>query len=111
MSEDQADRVERARHFLLKVEGPRVDDETAGLRMLADLDAEGTDLMNRAVSGEETPTAYEVANHLRRRAYVWVRLAELRPEEFETTAAAAVAAWQAAEDVETFEVLSSSARR
>ncbi|MFC9068824.1 hypothetical protein [Streptomyces harbinensis] len=88
--------TDEMRAYLLRARGPRVDTAEAAARLLVELAAEAGGLLAAAGQGEE-PARDAVAGYARRRAYVLVRLAELRPE-YEGAADAAVAAWAGAED-------------
>lgn len=90
-----ADELDQARAYLLAQTAPPAAEPVDALRLLAELDAEADGLYALAERG--TPAALDdLAGYRRRRAYVWVHLAQGRPE-FEKKARAEVAAWQAAE--------------
>ncbi|WP_327072062.1 hypothetical protein [Kitasatospora sp. NBC_01302] len=94
MDEDQGDELDQARAHLLSAPGPEAGDPLAALRLLARLDAEADALL----VDDRQPDPDELAGYRRRRAYVWVHLAENRGESvFTDTAAAAVRAWLDAE--------------
>lgn len=93
--EHQGDEFDQARAFLLAQPAPAAAEPVDALRLLAELARESDELYALAELG--TPASLdEVAGFRRRRAYVWVHLAEKHPQ-FEETARAELAAWQAAE--------------
>ncbi|MFP8906158.1 hypothetical protein [Streptomyces atacamensis] len=83
------------RRLLLRQSSPPVDSPMAALRLLAELDAEGDELLAQARRGEQ-PDPEAVAGHYRRRAYVYVHLAESHPE-FSEAAADSLTKWSEAE--------------
>lgn len=86
MSEPEADPVDEAlreRDFLLAACPPDLLGELA-----VHVDREGWTMLMAALAGEG-PTAYELAEHARRRAAVWTRLAEIYPDRFGQAAALA----------------------
>ncbi|MBV9026417.1 MAG: hypothetical protein JO362_22090 [Streptomycetaceae bacterium] len=95
MSEHRADELVQARRFLLSAPGPAVTNEVEALRLLAQIEGEADERLTLALEGT-SPAPDEFAGYRRRRAYVWARLAQLRPE-FEQTAADAVRRWQEAD--------------
>ncbi|MGA5565297.1 hypothetical protein ACPCUV_29580 [Streptomyces platensis] len=95
MSQD-ADELAQARAYLLSASGPTVANETEALQLLAQIEAEADELSTRALDCVRSPEPDEVAGQRRRRAYMWVRLAELRPE-FMESATFAVRTWQDSE--------------
>lgn len=67
------------------------------------VDAEGQAMLAAAIQGEP-PSAFEYAEYRRRRAAVWARLADDRPD-FEERAAAEREAWLLAEGRHTEEAV------
>jgi hypothetical protein len=81
-----AHELDQARAFLLAQTTPAAAEPVDALRLLAELDAEADELYALAERG--TPAALDdIAGYRRRRAYVWVHLAQQRPE-FEAKARA-----------------------
>jgi hypothetical protein len=111
MSEHQADADQLAgRHaWLLAVDGPPVGDEAQALRLLARVEADADAALATAMENGRDVEPDEVADQVRRRAYVWVRLAQDRPE-FEQAATAAVRAWDTAQAAATLSTLRAAAR-
>lgn len=92
MSEQQPDEVAEDRTLLLSATGPDVAHPGDALLLLAALAEQSDDFLTAALQGEPVPEGERAENH-RRRAYVWVRVAEHRPE-FEPVAEAEIRAWQ-----------------
>ncbi|MCC2279842.1 hypothetical protein LKL35_31095 [Streptomyces sp. ET3-23] len=92
MSEKQPDEVADDRTALLSAAGPDVNHPGDALLLLADLAEQSDDFLAAALRGDPVPED-ERAEHHRRRAYVWVRVAEHR-SEFEPVAEAEIRAWQ-----------------
>lgn len=103
-SDELADR----RAFLLRMDGPPVEDEAQGLRLLAQVEAADHASVVALATGRPVDPQ-DVAAHTLRRAYAWARLAELNPE-FEEAAAAALRVWDAAEDAHTMAVVLQATR-
>ncbi|MFF4741437.1 hypothetical protein ACFY2W_36965 [Streptomyces sp. NPDC001262] len=92
MSEQQPDEMVDDRALLLEATGPDVAHPGDALLLLAALAEQSDDFLAAALQGEPVPEDERAENH-RRRAYVWVRVAEHRPE-FEPVAEAEIRAWQ-----------------
>lgn len=92
MSEQQPDEMADDRALLLEATGPDVAHPGDALLLLAALAERSDDFLTAALRGDPVPEDERAENH-RRRAYVWVRVAE-HQSEFEPVAEAEIRAWQ-----------------
>ncbi|MGW2725595.1 hypothetical protein [Streptomyces sp. NPDC001492] len=97
------DELADRRAFLLRMDGPPVEDEAQGLRLLAEIEA-ADHASTVALSTGGTVDSQDVAAQALRRAYAWARLAKLNPE-FDEAADAALRTWDAAEEAHTVAVV------